>query len=142
MDVLQQIEALTSGMLDSFTHSMLFGAALQTLRFGKPHVIIWLCCMLMLVVSSPYRTTSKLANVPLKDNNSPSSAPPPSLPLYTLLPTPSKPALYGRPTMQPTDFEQLAQLEVVRFTTADLLLAYLRLCLAALKLHKGVGPKV
>ena len=86
-----------------------------------------------------YRTTSKLANPPSLDGHSTAHF---SLPTFTSLPPPPKPALYGRPSMELNDLKQLLQPEVVRFSCTELLLAYVRLCLACVKLHKGVINRV
>lgn len=88
-----------------------------------------------------HRATSKLANIQSLDTKHPPPQPP-SLSSHLSLPLPPKPALYQRPTMESSDFQELVQPQVVCFTTANLLLGYGRMCLAAALLHKGIISKV
>ncbi len=116
VDTLQEIESLTSNVTESFPHSPTFQLSLKSLR-----------------------NTSTLVSPP-----SPDISPlPPSLPtLPLLLPLPPREALYGHPSMDWSAYEQLLSPTAVSFLSADLLLAYLRLCQATAMIHKGVAKKV
>ena len=67
---------------------------------------------------------------------------PPSLPSLLHLSPPPKRPLYGQSAMTQADFHDLFQPRVVCFTCSDLILGYLRLCLASAHLHKGVITQV
>ena len=86
------------------------------------------------------RETSRLANPQLPSNGESYSSP--SLPTHLTLPPPLKPPIYGHPTMQPDDFHKMVEPRVNSFFSTDFLLGYMRLCLAATNIHKGVTNKV
>lgn len=86
------------------------------------------------------RETSRLADPQLpSDGESCTSS---SLPTHLTLPPSPKPPIYGRPTMQPDDFHKMVEPRITSFSCADFLLGYMRLCLAAANVHKGVTNKV
>ena len=132
--MLQQIEAI-AGVLDKCTESSLL-SALQTLRYIT-------VIMALHTVTPPLtllRETSRLADPQLPSNGEFYTSS--SLPTHLTLPPPPKPPVYGRPTMQPDDFHKMVEPRVTSFSCADFLLGYMRLCLAAANVHKGVTNKV
>ena len=86
------------------------------------------------------RETSRLANPQLPSDRESYFSP--SLPIHLTLPLPPKPPTYGHLTMQSDDFHKMVEPRVNSFSSTDLLLGYMRLCLAAANIHKGVTNKV
>ncbi len=82
-----------------------------------------------------HRDTSSIAT-PLDTSGTP---PPPSLPSHFTLPTPNKPALYGRPTMQSGDYHSLVQPRLSLLTATNLTWGYTRLVRVTLHSNKATG---
>ena len=126
-----------SGVVDSLSRSPLLRTALSGLMSvsagggGERWWSLQLCLSLC-------RETSPLC---CSSPSSPTSSPPSSLPsLHPSLPLPRHPAIYGG--QFDNNIDTLLQPQFVYISSADFVLGFLRLCLAAGSTHKGVVSRV